>query len=181
MILILGLLGLRPTSAPQDMSQDAEDWNLVYKTMEVLRKVASEPENLVAAQCFQALETLVSISNGQISNEGNSPGRKIFIPNFGMIRVAPAANCITIPAQVTENHLEELILQPATRPQLQNPVIEIDFFNAPLYGNAAQNMDWIPPTADPHEFPLPDALLMDIDQDWSWMLNPNYSLNWQGQ
>jgi len=68
-IVILGLLGYRPTSAPRNYSQEAEDWNLVYQTMEVLKVVSAEPENLIAAQCFQALEALVSIANGPILNQ----------------------------------------------------------------------------------------------------------------
>jgi Fungal specific transcription factor domain len=180
-ILILGLLGMRPTSAPQDISQDAEDWSLVYKTTEVLRKVASEPENLVAAQCFQALETLVSISNGELANEGNSLGRKIFIPYLGMIRLVPGRRYISVPSQGTASHVEASTSQSAARSEVLHPVIDIDVLNAPFYGNNIQNMDWIPPPAQPHEFPLPDALAMDIDQDWSWMLNSDYPLNWQEQ
>jgi hypothetical protein len=180
-ILILGLMGMRPTSAPQDLSQDAEGWNLVYKTTDVLRMVASEPGNMVATQCFQALETLVSISNGEPWVEGKSPGRKIFIPYLGMIRLAPGSGYINVPVLSTANHIEAPASQPAAMPQALNPVIDIDVFNAPFYGNSVQNMDWIPPPAQPHEFPLPDALAMDIDQDWSWMLNSDYPLNWQEQ
>jgi Fungal specific transcription factor domain len=178
-ILILGLLGYRPTLVRQDINQDAEDWNLIYKTMGTLGEVALEPENLVAVQCFQALETLVSISNGQISADENSSGRKIFIPYLGMIHVTPGSSYVTRAAQGAANHLGEATSQATARAQAQNPVIDIDVFSAPFFGNNVQNMNWVPPAADPQEFPLPDAIAMDIDQDWSWMLNPDYQMNLQ--
>lgn len=173
-ILILGLLGYRPISVPRDITQEAGDWNLVYQTLEVLRVVTTEPENLIAAQCFQALETLVSIANGQFSADGDSSERKIFIPYFGMINISPGSN---FAVQGNVNPLEEAAMSTAAKAQVQNPVIDIDVFNAFSFGNNVQNMESIPSSSDPHDFLLPDALAMDIDQDWSWMLNTDYQMN----
>lgn len=178
-ILILGLLGYQPASAPRDIGQEAEDWNLVYQTMDVLRIVTAEPENLIAAQCFQALETLVSISNGRFAAEGNSPRRKIFIPYFGMMHVTPGSSFATGTTQGPTSHLEEAALPSTVRTQVQNPIIGIDVFNAFSFANNVQNIESIPSSAESHDFLLPDALAMDIDQDWSWMLNTDYQMNLQ--
>jgi len=170
-IVILGLLGYRPTSAPRNYSQEAEDWNLVYQTMEVLKVVSAEPENLIAAQCFQALEALVSIANGQLLTSGEVSGRKVFIPYFGMINVAPVSSFMNRTAQGAAPNLQEVDLPPPTSSQANNPIIDIDVFNAFSFGNGLQNLNSVP---IPNDILLPDTLAMDIDQDWSWMLNTDY-------
>jgi len=178
-IVILGLLGYRPTSAPRNYSQEAEDWNLVYQTMEVLKVVSAEPENLIAAQCFQALEALVSIANGQFSTNGEASGRKIFIPYFGIIKVALVSSFINGTTQGAAPHLQEVDLPPATSSQANNPIIDIDVFNAFSFGNGLQNLNSVPQSGVPNDILLPDTLAMDIDQDWSWMLNTDYQMNGQ--
>ena len=186
-ILILGLLGHRPTSMPHDTNQEAKHWNLIYKALEVLRKVVLGPENMIAAQCLQSLETLVSIAHGQLSAEENSTGRKIFIPYFGMISVAPVSNYATAETilpqhstQSTMTSVENTAPPPKSRAQVRNPAIEIDVFNAPFLDNIVQNMDSIPQSTEPNDFSLHDILAMDIDQDWSWMLNADYQMNPRG-
>ena len=134
-IVILGLLGYRPTSVSRNYSHEAEDWNLVYRTMEVLKVVSAEPDNLVAAQCFQDLEALVSIANAQISTKGEASGRKIFIPCFGIINVAPARSCVNGTTRGAAPHLREVDLPPTTSSQANNPIIDIDVFNAFSFGN----------------------------------------------
>lgn len=178
-IVILGLLGYRPTSAPRNYSQEAEDWNLVYQTMEVLKVVSAEPENLIAAQCFQTLEALVSIANGQFSTNGETSGRKIFIPYFGMINVAPVSSFMNGTTQGAAPHLQEVDLPPATSSQANNPIIDIDVFNAFSFGNGLQNLNSVPQSGVPNDILLPDTLTMDIDQDWNWMLNTDYQMNGQ--
>ena len=178
-IVILGLLGYRPTSTPRNYSQEAEDWNLVCQTMEVLKVVSAEPENLIAAQCFQALEALVSIANGQFSTNGEGSGRKIFIPYFGIIKVALVSSFINGTTQGAAPHPQEVDLPPATSSQANNPIIDIDVFNAFSFGNGLQNLNSVPQSGVPNDILLPDTLAIDIDQDWSWMLNTDYQMNGQ--
>ena len=178
-IVLLGLLGYRPTSVPQNYSREAEDWNLVYQTMEILKKVSAEPENLIAAQCFQALEALVSIANGQFSTDGEASGRRIFIPYFGMINVAPVSSFVNGTTQGAAPHLQEVDLPSAASSQANNPIIDIDVFKAFSFGNGLQNLNSIPQSEVPNDILLPDTLAMDIDQDWSWMLNTDYQTNGQ--
>jgi hypothetical protein len=177
-IVILGLLGYRPRSTPRNYSQEAEDWNLVYQTMEVLRVVSDEPENFIAAQCFQALEALVSIGNGQFSTNGEASGRKIFIPYFGMINVAPGSSFMNGTTQDAETHVQEVDIPSTTSSQANNPIIDIDVFNAFSFGNGLQSLNSVPQPF-PNDILLPDTLAMDIDQDWSWMLNTDYQMNGQ--
>ncbi|KUJ12180.1 uncharacterized protein LY89DRAFT_786309 [Mollisia scopiformis] len=153
------------------------DWNLVYQTMAVLKVVSAEPENLIAAQCLQALETLVSIGDGQISSNGQASDRKIFIPYFGIINVAPVSSFMNGIAQATAPHLQEIDHPPATSSQANNLIIDIDVFNAFSFGNGLQNSGSVSRPEVPDDILLPDALTMDIDQDWSWMLNADYQMN----
>jgi hypothetical protein len=178
-IVILGLLGYRPTSAPRNYSQEAEDWSLVCQTMEILRVVSAEPDNLIAAQCFQALEALVSIANGPFSTNGEESGRKIFIPYFGLINVAPVSGFVNGTAQGAALHLQDVDLPPASSSQAHNPIIDIDVFNAFSLGNGLQNLNAVPQSGVHNDVLLPDTLAMDIDQDWSWMLNTDYQMNVQ--
>lgn len=182
-ILILGLFGYKPTTVPEDASQEGKDWALIYTTMDCLRKASSEPENLTAAQCLQGLETLALIGHGRFSAEHDSPGRKIFIPYFGMISVGPGSKYTTVntnlpsfSTQDTPPPMEETVSFPLGNPQAQNPVIEIDVFNAPFLENIVQNMPPTPLSSGPDGVSLPDTLAMDIDQDWNWMLNSNYQM-----
>jgi hypothetical protein len=179
-IVILGLLGYRPTSAPRNYNQESEDWKLVYQTMEVLKMVSAEPDSLIAAQCFQALEALVAIANGQFSTNGEASGRKIFIPYFGIINVAAVSGFINGATQGTATpHLQKVELPPATSSQAHNPIIDIDVFNAFSFGNGLQNLNSGFQSGFPNDMLLPDPLAIDIDQDWSWMLNTDYSMNGQ--
>ena len=175
-IVILGLLGYRPTSAPRNYSEETEDWSLVYRTMEVLKAVSAEPENLIAAQCFQALEALVSIANGPCSTNGEAAGRKIFIPYFGLINVAPVSRCMHRTTRGGEAHLPEIDLPLASSSQASHPIIDIDVFNAFSFGNGLQDLNSVPQSGVPNDILLPDTLAMDIDQEWnwSWMLNTDY-------
>ncbi|KAK5313080.1 hypothetical protein LTR93_011075 [Exophiala xenobiotica] len=171
-IVILGLVGYRPMSAPRNYSQEAEDWNLVYQTMGILRVVSAEPENFIAAQCFQALEALVSFASGQFSTNGGASGRKIFIPYFGMIHVAPVSSVLNRTTRGAAPYLQEVDLPPATSSQANNPIIDINVFDAFTFGDGLQNFNSGPQSAGvPNDALLPDTLAMDIDQDWSWMLN----------
>jgi hypothetical protein len=176
-IVILGLLGYRPTSAPRNYGQEAEDWNLVYQTMEVLKVVCAEPDSLIATQCLQALEALVSIANGQFSTNGETVGCKIFIPYFGIINVAPVSNFMNGTAHGAEPHLEVVDFPQATSSQANNPVIDIDVFNAFTFANGLQNTNSVPQPEIPNDILLPDTLTMDIDQDWSWMINTDYQMS----
>jgi hypothetical protein len=176
-VVILGLLGYRPTCAPRNYSQEAKDWNLVYQTMEVLKMVSAEPENLVAAQCLKALEALMSIANGQVPTNGEASGLKIFVPYFGMINVAPVSSFMNGTTQDAVPHLQEVNLQPASSSQANNPIIDIDVFNAFSLGNGSQNLNSVPQLGVPNDMLLPDTLAMDIDQDWTWMLNTDYQMN----
>jgi hypothetical protein len=142
--------------------------------MEVLKVVSAEPENLIAAQYFQALEALVSIANGQFSTNVEASGRKIFILYFGMINVAPVSSFINGTTQGAAPHLQEVDLPPLTRSQVNNPIIDIDVFNAFSFGNGLQNLNSVHQSGVPNNILLPDALTIDIDQDWSWILNNNY-------
>jgi len=178
-IVILGLLGYRPTSVPRNYSQEAEDWNLVYRTMEILKEVSAEPDNLIAAQCFQALEVLVSIANSHFSTNGETSGRKIFIPYFGIINVAPVSSFMNETTQGAVPHLHEVDFPLATSSQANNPIIDIDVFNAFSFGNGLQNLNSAPQSGVPNDILLPDTLAMDIDQEWSWMLNTDYQINGQ--
>jgi hypothetical protein len=176
-IVILGLLGYRPTSAPRNYSQEAEDWNLVYKTMEVLKVVCAEPDSLIATQCLQALEALVSIANGQFSTNGETSGCKIFIPYFGIINVAPVDSFVNGTTQGAAQHLHEVDLPPAPNSQANNPIIDIDVFNAFTFANGLQDFNPVTQAEVPNDILLPDTLTMDIDQDWSWMINTDYQMS----
>jgi hypothetical protein len=178
-IVILGLLGYTHTSAPRNYGQEAEDWNLVYQTMGILKVVSAEPDNLIATQCFQALEALVSIANGQCSAKGEASGHKIFIPYFGIINVAPVSSFMNGATQGAAPHLQAMDLPQVSSSQANNPIVDIDVFNAFSFGNELHNMASVPQSGVPNDILLPDTLAMDIDQDWSWMLNTDYQLNGQ--
>jgi hypothetical protein len=183
-ILMLGLLGYRPKPGPEDSHQELVDSDLVDTVIEVLRRVRCERENLTAAQCLQALETLVTIGRGQ------SPAEewkcRIFIPYCGMISIAPGSKYAVAkttvpryPAQMTTASLDEGASAATAHAEdcTESPVIEIDVFNAPFLGSFIPNSQSIPHPTDPNEFSFQDTLAMDIDQDWSWMLNQNYQQN----
>jgi hypothetical protein len=72
--------------------------------------------------------------------------------------------------------MEKAETPPTGKPQAQNPCIEIDVFNAPFLGNIVQNMPSFAQPSGPDGMSLHDTLAMDIDQDWSWMLNSNYQM-----
>ena len=145
--------------------------------MEFLKVVSAEPENLIAAQYFQALGALVSIADGQFSINGEISPRKIFIPYFGIIKVAPVSNFMNGTTQSAAPHLREVDLPPSTSSRANNPIIEIDVFNAFSFGNGLQNLNSYPQSRVPNDILLPDTLAMDIDQDWSWMLNTDYQMS----
>lgn len=178
-VVVLGLLGYRPTCVPRSYSEETEDWNLVYRTMEILKVVSAEPDNLVAAQCFQALEALVSLANGRFSANGEASAHKIFIPYFGIIKVAPvtASGFTNAVTQDAAPHLQEVDLQSVASSQANNPIIDIDVFNAFFLGNGLHNVDSGPQLGTSNDVLLPDTLAIDIDQDWSWMLNTDYQMN----
>jgi hypothetical protein len=138
-------------TAPRNYSQEADDWNPVYQMMEVLKVVSAEPEKLIAAQCFQALEALVSIANGQFSTNREASGRKIFIPYFGMINVAPVSSFMNGTTQGAAPHLQEVDLPLATSSQASNPIIDIDVFNALSLGNGLQNLNSVPQSGFPND------------------------------
>lgn len=178
-VVILGLWGYRATSVPRNYSQEAEDWNLVYRTMEILKEVSAEPDNLIAAQCFQALEALVYIANSQFSTNGEASGRKIVIPYFRIINVAPVSSFMNGTTQDAVPHLHVVDFPLATSPQANNPIIDIVVFNSFSFGNGCQNLSSVPQSGFPNDILLPDALAMDIDQEWSWTLNTDYHINRQ--
>jgi hypothetical protein len=76
-------------------------------------------------------------------------------------------------------HLQEVDLSTATSSQANNPIIDIDVFNAFSFGNGLQNLNSVPQSGVPNDILLPDTLAIDIDQDWSWMLNTDYQMNGQ--
>ena len=108
------------------------------------------------------------------STNGEVSGRKFFIPYFGMINVAPVSSFMNRTTQVAAPHLQEVDLPPATSSQENNPIIDIDVFNAFSFGNGLQNLNSVPQSGSSNDILLPDILAMDIDQDWSWMLNTDY-------
>jgi len=71
-------------------------------------------------------------------------------------------------------YLQEVDLPSATSSQANNPIIDIDVFNAFSFGNGLQNLDSRPQSGVPNDMLLPDTLAMDIDQEWSWMLNTDH-------
>jgi hypothetical protein len=125
------------------------------------------------------LEALVSIANGQFSTNGEASRRKIFIPYFGMINVAPVSSFMNTTTQGAAPNLEEVDLPPATSSQANNPIIDINVFNAFSFSNGLQNLNLVPQSGVPNDILLPDTLAMDIDQDWSWMLNTDYQIHGQ--
>jgi hypothetical protein len=180
-ILMLGLLGYRPKTGPEDSHQEVVDSDLIDTAIEVLRRVRCERENMTAAQCLQALETLVTIGRGQ------SPAEewkcRIFIPYFGMISIAPGSKYAVAkttlpryPAQVTTASPNEGASAATEHAEdfIESPVVEIDVFNAPFLGSFIPNCQPTLHPTDPNEFSFQDTLAMDIDQDWSWILNQNY-------
>ncbi|KAK0311553.1 hypothetical protein LTR01_003549, partial [Friedmanniomyces endolithicus] len=173
-IVGLGHLGYGPVSAPKDVIQEMEDWSLVYQTMGILKSVSAEPDNLVAAQCFEALDALVSIAHSQNSPSGEVPRHKIFIPYFGTIKIAPASSFVKTTAQ--HQHLQEVDLPVATNWEGSN-YINIDVIDAFSCGNGVQDSNSFPQSGSVNHILLPDVLAMDIDQDWSWMLNNDFTTN----
>ncbi|KAK0934234.1 hypothetical protein LTR29_014152 [Friedmanniomyces endolithicus] len=159
-IVGLGHLGYGPVSAPKDFSQETEDWSLVYQTMGILKSVSAEPDNLVAAH--------------QNSPSGEVPRRKIFIPYFGTIKIAPASSFVKTTAQ--HQHLQEVDLPVAINWEGNN-YINIDVIDAFSCGNGVQDSNSFPQSGSVNDILLPDVLAMDIDQDWSWMLNNDFTTN----
>ena len=182
-ILILGLLGYSPQSIPEDSNQTTKDWALIYQIMDVLRNVSCERENLTAVQCLQGLQTLATIGRGHFPSEERTFKCRIFVPYFGMISIYPGSKYAT-PAQaqsLSQVSMESLNerTQPVTdSAQLRagDPVIEIDVFNAPFLGSIVEDQNGITQPMGSSGISLPDILAMDIDQDWSWMLNQTYQM-----
>ena len=182
-ILILGLLGYSPQSIPEDSNQTTKDWALIYQIMDVLRNVSCERENLTAVQCLQGLQTLATICRGHFPSEERTFKCRIFVPYFGMISIYPGSKYAT-PAQaqsLSQVSMESLNerTQPVTdSAQLRagDPVIEIDVFNAPFLGSIVEDQNGIIQPMGSSGISLPDILAMDIDQDWSWMLNQTYQM-----
>ena len=48
-----------------------------------------------------------------------------------------------------------------------------------FFGNGLQNLNLVPQSGVPNYILRPDTIAMDIDQDWSWMLNADYQMNGQ--
>lgn len=186
-IVILGLLGYGPRRLEQDQHQQVlDDWALIDKTVEVLGRVRCERENLVAAQCLQALDQLITIGRGSVPAEQWKC--RIFVPFFGMLSVLPGIKYGDVPMTTLPPHPANpsrsvitggqgsnqdamqaidttMLLQPEHT--LDGPVIGIDVFNTPFLGSFAPNPQYLPSAmVGPEEFPFQDPLAMDIDQDW---------------
>ncbi|KUJ13056.1 uncharacterized protein LY89DRAFT_687940 [Mollisia scopiformis] len=180
-ILILALLGYGPKSTRQDTNEVVKYSNLICETVGVFRRVSAEPDKALAAQCLQVLEKLHSIVQGQFPRTDNSAKCKIFIPYFGMIHITPGSCYGALetrwaqrPGQCSAAPTEEIFAPREAGVQAQNTRVEIDIFNAPFLGTFAQSTDSTSYCTEPDKNPFNDTLAMDLDQDWTWMLNHDF-------
>lgn len=88
MLLLLNLLGYAQGTPFKDQNNEENDWELVEKTIEVLRSATNEAGGSIASQSAKALELIASSRNPTRDCDG-SQAAKIVIPYFGTISIGP--------------------------------------------------------------------------------------------
>lgn len=198
MLMVVNLIGEADETENYSKEQDENDWNLVRKTTESLRRAAAESGGTVAAQSANVLSMVCngddSCTDSVYDSANCNKGCKITIPFFGTISVAPGkkfsarrlaqrspltSDCPQAPNQACGNQLY-------TPPQ-SNPTVISPMQPTPESGYAdeswvqLQSMVALPYTGlDPngvHGFFEDPGLGMwtnlnlDLDLDQGWNLN----------
>ena len=157
--MILGLLGYDSRLGREDTQQKLRDWTLIDRTVEILRQISQEREDLTAAQCLLALERLITIARGHMIPESRK--YRIFIPYFGMISVAAcykyrAATTMSpkYPTEtnkaVSDQESQDFMIQ--TQDHTKNAVIDINVFNAPFLGSFGMTSQHLARLTESDEF-----------------------------
>ncbi|KAI9864399.1 MAG: hypothetical protein M1824_005102 [Vezdaea acicularis] len=160
-LLLLGLLGYGQQSSSRDAEQEAEDWRLVDRTVEILRETVADQVGdscRVARQAIQVLETLGAASHGnQTRTNAASWNGKVVVPYVGTISVSPgvlysapeALNSEVRTGSDSSVNPEESI-SPILEGEFGLPQIDVDW-----RGMVNADMD----------------LDLELDQNWNWYLD----------
>ncbi|TVY53646.1 Transcription factor sdnS [Lachnellula cervina] len=93
-LLLLGKLGSGFLPNGSEQSHYDRDWELIESTLEILRRVSTTSNNLIAAQALQGLETLASLARNFHLQHGKcqTPSLKIVVPFSGTITIFPGSS-----------------------------------------------------------------------------------------
>lgn len=195
-LLVLGVLGYgrAPNHDPQS---DERDWALIEKSMVIFRRASSEKGGKVAAQSYQALEQLHQLKNeGAHSNAESNTTTKIVIPFFGTISVQRGQNNNKQQTtSTTSNTPQSQSLNTPVTPDYskvhdQSSAAYSSMDPQIMYDGLYQFPPAYTPSVDPQlgqtdglgsfqannnggGFWLNNWGTMDLDQDWSWLMNEN--------
>ena len=194
-LLVLGVLGYgrAPNHDPQS---DQRDWALIEKSMVIFRRASSEKGGKVAAQSYQALEQLHQLKNDTAhSNADANSTTKIVIPFFGTISVQRGQNNKQQPTTSSSNTPKSQSLTTPVTPDYnkvhdQSSAAYSSMDPQVMYDGMYQFPPSYVPSVDPslgqtdgmgafqHNnnaggFWVNNWGTMDLDQDWSWLMNEN--------
>lgn len=195
-LLVLGVLGYG-RAANHDPTSDERDWASIEKSMIIFRRASSEKGGKVAAQSYQALEQLHQLKNDE-AHPGADPNitTKIVIPFFGTISVQRGQNKPQQPTPTSTSTPQSRSLTTPVTPDYkqvhdQSSAAYSSMDPQVMYDGMYHFPSSMPPTVDPllsntdgmnglsalqqnnvpGGFWLNNWGTMDLDQDWSWLMN----------
>jgi hypothetical protein len=199
-LLVLGVLGYgrAPNHDPQS---DERDWALIERSMDIFRRASSEKGGRVAAQSYQALEQLHQLKNddSQTAPTDSAVTTKIVIPFFGTISVQRGQNYRQqpTPTSTSQNTPQSQSLTTPVTPDYtkihnQSSATYSSMDPQVMYDGLYQFPSSFAPSLDPQLAPADEQSglagftnnnsagfwpsnwgTMDLDQDWSWLMNEN--------
>ena len=151
--------------------QDKKDWDLIYKTIGILRCASSEYGGAAALQGARALEMMCTARYGC---SGDQKTAKVVIPYFGSVIIRSRKDV------QEQRHMAQLPTPSESTPsshdtpreQISFDYVTFDSYFAPVTTSASDQ-------SNPQQT-IPDVSMdqswnnmfnVDLDQDWSWYLN----------
>ena len=191
LLLLLGILGYGRLAQIPNPQQEESDWTLIDTTMHILRGASREKGGKVATESLRVLEQLSQVRHQDLSGPGDDPNceSKIAIPYFGTIYVRRGHRFNHVASRTSSTAQTTPLLTPNTK--MGTPLSGTTDPTPPDYNNLnsliAYDGMYMPHQGVPQindeasgGYFQPDFGFggvqgltgVDIDQDWSWFLDP---------
>jgi hypothetical protein len=159
--LVLGVFGY---GQMQYDRKQQEDWIFIESTMNIFKRVSTEPFGKVAGQCYHALLELTSFY-GSEAEADQTLERKVVIPFFGTISLQISAKTIGSELGSKLQLLDEPRVCLPMNPEIvyDGPYAQSTSDQRSSFGTRQSFGDIQPPVE------LPKYGNFDLDQNWNWL------------
>lgn len=182
-ILLLGLLGYGTVDkgSRAESNDDSGNYEILRSTTDLLRLAARNPNNSIAAQAVQGLDTLAGLvkagrAGGCVNSESQqqcSAYAKITIPGSGTINITPG--------QLLKNNMSKSLNTAS-----YNPPLAFHLSHSSSQDLGPQELpptthadSWLPPHDDANynihtmDLDWTNMMNMDLADDWAWLADVN--------